>query len=413
MSVAARSVPGRTALLSYCFPPTRVPRSVQVARLALHMRRPAEVWAAPVEGPPDPTLPDVSTIDTRVVPWPRGAPELLRLRRKLLDERLEIPDYARAWARAAGRALIRSGLTPSDVLVTFGQPMSDHLAGWSVARATGVTWVAHFSDPWADNPLRAGGPIRRAADRHHERRVVTTADHLVFTCEEARDLVMAKYPDRLRERTSVLAHAHGAVGALPIRKRSESLVARYLGNFYGDRGPEPLLAALAVLHADRPDLAGRLRVELIGGWDRRPEAGLDGLPDGAVVVRSPVDYGTSLRLMAEADVLLVVDAAGASSPFLPSKLADYVGVARPVVALSPPGPAARVVAALGGWVADPSDAAAGGLALAAALDASADPGPWGSPAVRDEFAAAQVAGRFEAILDLAAAQRPGLGHAPR
>jgi hypothetical protein len=122
--------------------------------------------------------------------------------------------------------------------------------------------------------------------------------------------------------------------------------------------------------------------------------------------RAPVDYATSLELMASSDLLLVVDAPAERSPFLPSKLVEYVGSGRPIAAFSAPGPSADLVRRLGGWVADPASdgAGAGALAHALACVRSDRSRPWGDVGVRAEYAAERVAAAFEAVLAEAVAK---------
>jgi glycosyltransferase involved in cell wall biosynthesis len=136
-----------------------------------------------------------------------------------------------------------------------------------------------------------------------------------------------------------------------------------------------------------------LRVELVGSREH-PVAVPDGLP---VTLRDPVDYTESLALMRASDALLVVDAPAERSVFLPSKLVDYLGAGRPIVALTPPGAAADLVDRAGGWVADPADPVAGADALAAALRGAAAPSS-DAEAVRAAHAAPVVARRMRDII---------------
>jgi hypothetical protein len=136
------------------------------------------------------------------------------------------------------------------------------------------------------------------------------------------------------------------------------------------------------------------------------------LPPYLMRVLGATDYVPSLALMRRSHVLLVVDAPGDSSVFLPSKLVDYLGAGRPIVALSPAGPTARIVGGNGGWCADPADPAAGAAAISAALTAvrsaaSADRGR--APA---EFAAPTVAAQFRELVAGATA-RAGASISPR
>jgi hypothetical protein len=68
--------------------------------------------------------------------------------------------------------------------------------------------------------------------------------------------------------------------------------------------------------------------------------------------------------------------------------------------VTPPGTSARIVASLGGMVADPSD----DVAVAAALRAIVERGPcppgevWGNAEVRAGFAAAEVAAKMDDMI---------------
>jgi hypothetical protein len=182
----------------------------------------------------------------------------------------------------------------------------------------------------------------------------------------------------------------------------DALRVRYVGNFYGTRTPAPLLRALAALHSSDPSSLDRVFFELVGVTDPNivESCGAGGLPAGVVSVGPPVGYGESLRLMTEADGLLIIDAPADVSVFLPSKLIDYVGAGRPVLGLTPRGAAARLITRLGGWVADPSDDAAGAAALRSFLDflrrrRDEGGGVWGEPDVRREYEAAHLAEQFD------------------
>lgn len=298
--------------------------------------------------------------------------------------------------RAAARRLRGGGYA---AVVTWSSPASTHLVGRSLRRRHGIPWIAHLSDPWVRNPFADRPPVERRINERLERGVFQTADRLLFTSVQTVDLCTAGYPAAVRERSRVLPHAYepslypdaAGPGGAPA-----PIVLRYLGAFYGPRSPRPLAAALGRL--DR-DLLERMQVEIVG---RVEEGMLDApdvraLPKGVLRVRPPVDYVDSLALMRSADGLLVVDAPADSSPFLPSKLVDYVGAGRPIAALTPPGAAADLVTRLGGPVADPSDIDACAAALARLVEHAGD-GPFGDPAVRAEYDADRVRAQMAEVL---------------
>jgi glycosyltransferase involved in cell wall biosynthesis len=396
--------------LSYAYPPYEAPRAVQVERMARYVSGAVEVLCGEVERISGPAASDPPVGSVTRVPWGRRARALRGVHGHLLRGRADVPDRYRPWAADAARALRRRSWHEGDVLVSFGQPWSDHLAALRFVRRRPVPWVAHFSDPWTKNPMGAVRPVLRPIDAWMERAVVQRADRLVFTNRETRELVMESFPARSRAKARVVAHAFEPHGEQPSpRLPGAPIVVRYLGAFYGRRSPAPLVAALAGLARERPAVLEGVRIELVGPSEvaLHELPGAPQLPAGLLQMLPPVDYATSLELMRSADLLLVVDAPAERSPFLPSKLVEYVGSGRPIVALSPPGPAAALVGRLGGWVADPAGDVAD-AALADALDhvRRAEGDTWGDPDVRAEYRPERVAAALEAVMDEAvAAQR--------
>jgi hypothetical protein len=184
---------------------------------------------------------------------------------------------------------------------------------------------------------------------------------------------------------------------------------RYVGNFFGARSPAPLYRALNSLGATMPGLLGGMRVELIGEMpaDMQRHPDLLRLPAETVRCVPKVDYATSLSLMRSADLLLNIDAPFAESVFLPSKLADYIGAGRPILGITPPGTASRLISDLGGWVADPAnpEQIVAALTEAVTFVSSRRGEPWGDEAVRNRFDAGRVAATFEQLVATLAGTR--------
>lgn len=395
--------------VSWCYPPMRYPRAVQVERLARHVKlRPLEVFCVAPEGGRVVHEFDSASdiVVTRIPPSP-----LARVLGKLVPSRRDVVQMLDAalywWKRAVDCVTDVCVPARGDVLVTFGQPMADHLAGLRLKRDFGMSWIAHFSDPWADNPFITGSFARRRA-RKREAKVIAGADALVFTSPETVELVMAKYPAECRRKAHVVPHCFEPALYPGLKPGGAALVLRYLGNFYGRRGPEPVYRALLSLRDRDPELFGRIRVELVGDMSprHRQSALLAQLPPETVRILPSVSYRESLALMQTADLLLSIDAPFETSVFLPSKLVDYIGAGRPILGVTPPGTAARVIRELGGWVAHPENPEEIAAAIKSALAwAAANRGaPWGNPDIRAAYAAPGVAARFESIVNALAAE---------
>lgn len=440
---SARTPATRLLAVSFAFPPLAYPRSIQVARLLKYVSfNTVLVCADERAARRDETLePDAASRLAAVlrVPFNASRPRAYanaaahRLSRALWNRWNRRPDQYVAWKRDALRAVetfARGNRYAPDAVVTFSQPTTDHLVGLELKKIWRAPWVAHFSDPWVDNPYYATDEATRAFNLAAERAVCESADRLVFTSAETVELVMRKYPREWRGKARVLpqcfdpqlyppraakgggesregdaaARGDGGEAARNDGGGSRRVVIRYVGNFYGARTPAPLLDALAlVAETDESRLRG-VAFELVGVTDpslvERVRAAP--LPDGLVTTSPPVGYRESLRLMAEADGLLIIDAPADVSVFLPSKLVDYLGAARPVMGFTPRGAARTLIERLGGWTVDPADARAGADALKNFLEhlraRRDDAGAWGEGEVRREYEATNQARKFEEMV---------------
>lgn len=403
-------MPDGVLLVTFAFPPTAAPEAFLGAkRLGALPHHAVDVVCA--AAPPswnegrDTSLDDYVAQRFRTVVRVPPATGLTRAPRAA---RLLVPDPYRAFVRPAVRAaLALAEEAEYAAVVTWSQWHSAHLAGLELKRRLGLPWLAHLSDPWLDNPFEPLGGLRRRRSAALERRVFCSADRLLFTSEHAIDVSTRRYPPSWRAKATALPHAYDRSlydDADPAA--GDRIVVRYVGAFYGRRTPDPLLRALGDVLRQDPALASRLRVEVVGFvQDGIVDAdALAALPEGVFLVVPPVPYVDSLRLMRESHGLVLVDAPAARSPFLPSKLIDYIGAGRPIAALTPPGPAADVTRAIGGFVADPGDANACADALRLLVGAAASGRPFGDPAVRARYDVTEVgAAMDELVRDASAA----------
>jgi glycosyltransferase involved in cell wall biosynthesis len=297
-----------------------------------------------------------------------------------------------------------------DALVTWSQWHPVHLVGLALKkRFPNLPWIAHFSDPWADNPFANYDPVRRAYNRHREHKVYESADVLSLPSRESIDLIFVGPRAKYRGKAVEIPHAFDSAlypDASP--PNGDKLIFRSLGAFYGARSPEPMLRALELLRHRDTVLFDKITVEFIGATPSHylSSAALRRLPSDTVRFLPPVDYRTSLGLMRSADLLLNIDAPFADSPFLPSKLIDYIGAGRPIFGLTPPGAASRVIKDFGGWVSRPDDpqAIAEALAVAAHFIEENRGKNWGEPSRRNLYSSALVGARFGEIVDRAIAE---------
>jgi hypothetical protein len=390
--------------ISFYAPPQFTPQAIQVARLLYHLDAQVTLLHgrdAHCAGGYDQYPDFFERIAALPVPEPA--------RRAVLRLPLygSCPDRFGSWRRAAfAPALAAIAAARPDAIVSFGMPMSGHLLALALKRRTALPWLAHFSDPWADNRYHQAGWLEHRVNLAMERRVIGAADAVLFTSTRTRELVMAKYPPSWRAFAAVLPHAWDMARAAPAQARQAGRqgarhVVRHLGACYGARSPVPLFEALQRILARTPRALDGVAFELVGPMAPafRAAPALAALPPGLLTLRAQVGYREALALARASAALLVIDApARHESVFLPSKLVDYIGARRPVWAISPPGTTADLVAEWAGGphaCADPADPEAVARML---LDGCARlPGadPYGPEHVARRYAAQRVAQAFK------------------
>lgn len=403
--------------ISMAYPPLAYPRSIQVARLLKHAGQRTVLVCADEEGSRlDRTIEPEAEASllacVRVPVRKRRLDQLVdrltyRFLRRVWNQRNLAPDTYGAWKSdvliAVEKYLGASEFSP-DAVVTFAQPFTDHLIGLELKRRLGKPWLAHFSDPWADNPFSHFDRPTREANLRLERSVAEAADLLVFTSAETVDLFFEKYPKDLKNKARVLPQCFDPDQFGP-DVPGGAMTIRYLGNFYGRRTPAPLLQALRSIAKDDSEILEDLTFELVGSGDAEDVQRMAiGLPKDLVTVRPSVDYSKSLALMSQSDGLLVIDAPAEKSVFLPSKLIDYIGADRPIFGITPPGAASKLISQIGGEVADPSDVKDMVLKLRIFIDKLRQRrieqmARWGDEKVRECFSAEMLARDFNLMMD--------------
>ena len=353
--------------INYSSPPMASARAIQVSRLLCGADADVSLFCGiDAEEAHDETIaPDMDKVLRHVtrVPFNRS------LVSKISDYASEktgsyhgnIPDAQKRWnPRVLDAVLGEWDEAAPDIMMTFGNPMSTHLAGLKIKKDKRIPWVAHFSDPWTDNIYRNDNPVSMRANLKLERQVIENADAVVFTSPETVELVMKKYPREWLAKAHYVPHCYDTTRYGEIAPPSDGrYVIRSIGTFYGKRAPGPIFRAIDEIAKSSPELLDGVIIEFAGsihGFEdtikKYPAA------DKCIKILGRLDYQEGLRLMAGAHCLLAVDAPGEFSVFFPSKLVDYIGSGRYIFALSPMGATHRIVTAAGGCVVDPGDHAA-------------------------------------------------------
>jgi hypothetical protein len=251
------------------------------------------------------------------------------------------PDGWATWWPAAvwqGLRLIRRHKT-SAIWSTY-PIMTAHCVAHTLARLTGLPWIADFRDPVASS-VEAGNPFSVASQQRCERRVLARADRVVFTTPGAMHRYAEHYPRVFTEgRMAVVTNGYdeAAFSGFPTaidRQRRQPLRLVHSGILYPDgRDPLPFFTALANLRAAGTLAENDLSIVLRASGSEATyaeEIRCRGLED-MITLAPPVSNREALLEQADADALLLFQGSKFDHQ-IPAKVYEYLRIGRPIFAL--------------------------------------------------------------------------------
>jgi glycosyltransferase involved in cell wall biosynthesis len=355
-SVAGRAEPGRARrvlVVAYYFPPLGGIGSIRLASFARDL--PEAGWAATVLAPtgtPHQTDMSLDTAGVEVIrarslelsalahalrPAPAAtelcvptAPPASSARglRAFLHNQLYHPDPQIGWyplaVRAGLRALRRSRF---DLIYSSSNPLTAHLIARTLARRSGVPWVAEFRDSLADR-VPAAQPGRERIARLEAALAAEAAQVVAPSPSWA-----ALWSRRWGRPVAVVPNGHD-LDVAPVAPEQPPVLA-YLGTYCAhEQSLAPLWPALRRLLDEPP--APAVRVRFIGDL---PPAVLEQMTaagvEGTLEATGFVAHDEAIRQMAGASILLASGSEASNDDVaagvIPAKLFEYLASGRPIV----------------------------------------------------------------------------------
>jgi hypothetical protein len=250
---------------------------------------------------------------------------------------VHVPDPQIGWlpyAVSAGRNMIE-GWKP-DLIFASAMPYTSLLCASSLAKRSGIPWVAELRDLWTDNTYYPHPPWRKKLERHLERSVLSTAAGLVTVSTPLTQILEEKYApptatvlNGFDEEDYPLPHEMEEIGA---SGDDCTLWISFTGRIYeGKRDPSPLFEAMQHMGPDAKRVRCLFYGHNMGGV--RAMAERYGVED-QVVIHDPVPYKEALRIQCQSDILLLLlwnDPR--EQGIYTGKLFEYIGAHRPILTL--------------------------------------------------------------------------------
>jgi hypothetical protein len=253
------------------------------------------------------------------------------------------------WTAAIGRELSRN--RPEFVLVRGGGSSFEPYFAM-LDQKTPVPWIAYYHDPFPPScypePYREPQPgVVVARQQALHRRIVRSATALVFPSRRLLEWVLQGDLQRHQEKAFVLPHIATDVGVMSrsvdipeLRDCSaEDFTLIHTGTLIAKRSVEPLLAGFMGFLAESPVERRCAKLVLVGGIHRSHAESSTWKKalthPNVLIVDRRINYGDALTITRRATAAVILEADGPHSPFLPGKVADYMWLRKPVIALTP------------------------------------------------------------------------------
>jgi len=269
-----------------------------------------------------------------------------------------------AFVRAVLDAYARSG-EQFDFIISHSNELVSHAAAAEIKKLhPELPWIAYFGDLFVRNPYVTRGFPLAAEDRAIERDTLRQADRVILNNSYQRDLMFTGDLAPLADKAVVIPHCFDPrMYPQTATQSNDKFVFSHLGMlYYIKRTATPVLRAVDRLLEIYPEYHSRFEIRFYGAspgaQDLQQHAAMRN--SSHVRFEKPVSYAESLRLMCEADALLLIDGLFSPeedgldcNPFFPGKLTDYMGARRPIASVTmPKGPTAEIMARAGNLVAD-------------------------------------------------------------
>ncbi|MFM5118236.1 glycosyltransferase [Aeromonas veronii] len=217
-----------------------------------------------------------------------------------------------------------------------------HLAAINIKRKyPHLKWIASFGDPIKSNPYDKyyNFPLGDV-DAASEGDVISLADKIVVTNDYQKEFMLQAHGAQdSSHKFASLHHCFDKRMYTQSHKKNDVFTFMHIGMLYKfKRTSEPFISAARNLINTHPEYKDKFKIEFYGANDKYIKDAELGDLSGVVSFNGSVSYLDSLKLMTQADALLLREADFAqdglsTSPFYPGKLADYFAVKKPMLSV--------------------------------------------------------------------------------
>ena len=228
-----------------------------------------------------------------------------------------------------------------DVIVSSGPPNTVHIIGLLLQKITGKKWIVDFRDLWNQyylnyNPYNIG--IKNEFDSFMERTTVTHADGIIVVSDIMKAQLLARFPGVPSDKVTVITNGYDSADFNDIVPYDfkKKFVVTHFGTFFKWRNPLNFLKALRNLIDKHNDFREDVLFVCMGIINEHVVRYIDSLrlrPYVQIIDYKP--YYEGLKYLKGSDIFLLITGELAyNENMLTTKLFDYIGGKKPILAIT-------------------------------------------------------------------------------
>ena len=251
-----------------------------------------------------------------------------------------------------------------EILESRVMPSAGHFAGFLIKFfRPRIKWVVYFSDPvWNSPYCNLIDQITGKKKKHDLFYImiyssvfswiaIRMCDKMVFNNEYLAKHVLGKSYKKLMKKICIIPYGYDKNildAIVPLYEKKDKFTISHVGQIYGARNFNTIVTALKILKRKYPQTYSNILVRQIGYIcaEEKEKIINSEVKDSFEFVDS-VNYEESLAYMKSSDYLLTIDALFREldyNLYIPSKIFDYIGIKKPIVAISQcKGPTSEIV----------------------------------------------------------------------
>jgi len=231
---------------------------------------------------------------------------------------------------------------------TIASSLASHKAVLELSKMRDFNWIVNFNDPAPSSMMPYPYNLKLQSFSRKNRRdeilvrnIVKAASgiaspSLLLTERFLNFTAINKDPERLFRFPHVYENLQTTAGKSFLNPSKFNLV--HAGSLLEERTPRYLLMAIDELAEEDSLFRDRSKLTFFGSLHQSHQKDFDSFSHREILDlhNNRIPHQDALNVLRDSDILIILEAISDDSPFMPSKLAEFIGMDKCILALSPP-----------------------------------------------------------------------------